>query len=231
MAYTMIKAKPISYGGTRPLSAVQYIVIHYTACKGDTARNECNCFKYVNTRAAGAHFFADQFGDVCQSIPIKRVAWSVGGAKWDNNGGSLYGVATNYNTVSIELCDLVDKAPSEAMTESVRKLVAYIQKKCPNAKTIIRHWDVNGKPCPVTMIGTDCQAWFDFRKAISGSVSYKVKITKAVNVRKKASAKSEKIMTLMPGGVYTIVRESANKKWGKLKSGAGWIRLSYTKKV
>ena len=35
-------------------------------------------------------------------------------------------------------------------------------------------------------------------------------------------------------GVYTIVAESTGTgatKWGKLKSGAGWISLDYTKKV
>ena len=30
-------------------------------------------------------------------------------------------------------------------------------------------------------------------------------------------------------GAYTIVDESAG--WGKLKSGAGWIALNYTKRV
>ena len=35
-------------------------------------------------------------------------------------------------------------------------------------------------------------------------------------------------------GVYTIVAEASGtgaKKWGKLKSGAGWISLDYTEKV
>lgn len=32
-------------------------------------------------------------------------------------------------------------------------------------------------------------------------------------------------------GVYTIVLEDATGKWGKLKSGAGWISLDYTKTV
>ena len=32
-------------------------------------------------------------------------------------------------------------------------------------------------------------------------------------------------------GVYTIVLEDATGKWDKLKSGAGWISLDYTKTV
>lgn len=38
----------------------------------------------------------------------------------------------------------------------------------------------------------------------------------------------------IPPGVYTIVAESTGKgatKWGKLKSGAGWISLDYAKRV
>lgn len=39
----------------------------------------------------------------------------------------------------------------------------------------------------------------------------------------------------LPPGVYTIVEVKAGKGseagWGRLKSGAGWIALSYTKKV
>lgn len=37
-----IKAKSISYGGTRPHSSIKYIVIHYTGNKGDTAENNGN---------------------------------------------------------------------------------------------------------------------------------------------------------------------------------------------
>lgn len=32
-------------------------------------------------------------------------------------------------------------------------------------------------------------------------------------------------------GIYTIVLEDATGKWGKLKSGAGWISLAYTEKI
>ena len=64
---------------------------------------------------------------------------------------------------------------------------------------------------------------------LSGDKAYKVQIIKTVNVRKKPRKASRKVITLYPEGVYTIVKK--NKKWGKLKSGAGWIYLPYTKKV
>ena len=69
-------------------------------------------------------------------------------------------------------------------------------------------------------------------KRLSGDPTpHKVQIVKAVNVRKRPTGASRKIMVLHPKGVYTIVKLSKNKKWGKLKSGAGWVKLSYTKKV
>ena len=172
MGYTFIPAKPVSYGGTRALTAIKYIVIHYTAGNGDTAIAECNYFKNGNTRAAGAHFFVDQGGNCYQSIALNRTAWSVGGFYTKANGaGSFYNVCTNFNSVSIELCDNLNKDPSAKQISATKTLVAYIKSQCPNAKTIIRHWDVNGKACPARMIGTNSVKWNSFKAAISGGAA------------------------------------------------------------
>lgn len=65
--------------------------------------------------------------------------------------------------------------------------------------------------------------------------SYKVKITaNALNIRKGAGTGYAITGSVKRGEVYTIVAESSGKgakKWGKLKSGAGWIALEYTQKV
>lgn len=65
--------------------------------------------------------------------------------------------------------------------------------------------------------------------------SYKVKITADVlNIRKGAGTNYSKTGTIKKGEVYTIVAESNGKgakKWGKLKSGAGWVSLDYAKKT
>ena len=61
------------------------------------------------------------------------------------------------------------------------------------------------------------------------NLPYTVKITADVlNIRKKASSNSDIVGTVNKGEVYTIVEECG--LWGKLKSGAGWIHLSYTNK-
>lgn len=62
---------------------------------------------------------------------------------------------------------------------------------------------------------------------------YTVTITANVlNVRKGAGVQYAAAGQVKKGGVYTIVEEKANGAtlWGRLKSGAGWISLAYTKK-
>lgn len=64
---------------------------------------------------------------------------------------------------------------------------------------------------------------------------YKVKVTAdALNIRKGAGTDYAVAGVIKDKGVYTIVAESNGKgasKYGKLKSGAGWISLDYTKRV
>lgn len=65
--------------------------------------------------------------------------------------------------------------------------------------------------------------------------SYTVKVTTSVlNVRKEPTTDSAITTQIKDMGVYTIVGESTGKgatKWGKLKSGVGWISLDYAKKL
>lgn len=67
------------------------------------------------------------------------------------------------------------------------------------------------------------------------STPYLVKVTASVlNIRKQPTTSSVVTGTIKDRGVYTIVEEASGAgatRWGKLKSGAGWISLDYTKKV
>jgi len=64
---------------------------------------------------------------------------------------------------------------------------------------------------------------------------YLVRVTADVlNIRKGAGTNYGTNGAIRDKGVYTIVAEASGQgatKWGKLKSGAGWISLDYTKKV
>ena len=64
---------------------------------------------------------------------------------------------------------------------------------------------------------------------------YLVKVTADwLNIRKGAGTDTAKAGSITDKGVYTIVEEKQGvgaTKWGKLKSGVGWISLDYTQKI
>lgn len=72
------------------------------------------------------------------------------------------------------------------------------------------------------------------KKVYTAFTPYTVRVnTDVLNVRAGAGTNYKLVMTVKKGEVYTIVEEASGKganKWGKLKSGAGWIALDYTKK-
>lgn len=64
----------------------------------------------------------------------------------------------------------------------------------------------------------------------SSQGTYKVKVTAdALNIRAGAGTSYKITGCIRDKGVYTIIQTSGT--WGKLKSGAGWISLKYTKKL
>lgn len=66
-------------------------------------------------------------------------------------------------------------------------------------------------------------------------VSYRVRVSiKNLNIRKGPGMNYDKTGKFTGIGVFTIVEESAGEgaeKWGKLRSGAGWISLDYTERI
>lgn len=65
--------------------------------------------------------------------------------------------------------------------------------------------------------------------------AYKVKVTTgALNIRDGANMSANKVGVIRDKGVYTIVDDivdASGIRWGKLKSGEGWIHLGYTRKL
>ena len=64
---------------------------------------------------------------------------------------------------------------------------------------------------------------------------YVVKVTAdSLNIRKGAGTNYAKVDAITDHGCYTIIAESTGTgatKWGKLKSGVGWVSLDYTTKL
>lgn len=89
--------------------------------------------------------------------------------------------------------------------------------------------------------GSNVYGWVDASAVSSLTTTsttfkaYKVQVTAdLLNIRKGAGTNYGTNGSIKDKGIYTIVAESNGtgaKKWGKLKSGAGWISLDYTKKI
>ena len=144
-------AKKCSYGSIRTLGSIRGLVIHYTGNAGDSAKNNALFFskKYgSNERSAGAHIFIDGNGVSAKSVPFNRTAWSVGNPGGAYAPGTYNKLLNNANTLSIELCDIVDHPITDAQRETLLDVCAYIAKKCKNIKYVVRHFDIVQKDCP-----------------------------------------------------------------------------------
>lgn len=159
MRIKTIKCNKNNYDTTfiRKYDEIKAIVIHNTGNENDTAENNAKFFSNKVTPSRSAHFFIDREGNIIRSVYIKRVAWSVG----QPSIGCLY---NNKNTVSIELCDIATKDISEKQLKSLKWLIKKIRKKCKNANQIIRHYDINGKQCPLRYLTPN--KWESLRKEL-----------------------------------------------------------------
>lgn len=140
----------------RKYSDIKAFVIHNTGNVNDTAVNNGQYFKREEV-GRSAHFFIDRDGYIVKSVNVCRIAWSVGIPK----DGVIY---NNRNTISIELCDIVDKDISEKQLEALKYLIKRIKKKCRNCNQIIRHYDISGKECPKRYI--ERSKWEKLRRGL-----------------------------------------------------------------
>lgn len=172
MSYTLneLLAASGNYGGSRSADQIKYIVIHYTGNDGDTAASNAKYY-HNNTVEASAHYFVDDT-EVWRSVPDLTVAWSVGGKKYTSaaqtGGGTMYGVITNTNSISVELCDTVKDgaywASERTLANAVALCVELMAKYDIPLDNIYRHFDVTGKLCPAYYV--DADAWAGFKKRV-----------------------------------------------------------------
>lgn len=176
MSYTIKTnyADKSNYGSYRATSKIKYIVWHYTANDGDTDESNAKYFKTANIKTS-AHYFVDD-DSVTISVPDTYVAYSVGGDRYSNykstGGATLYNIATNSNTLNIELCDTVKNGKydvSDKTLENAIQLTRELMKKYNiPISNVIRHFDVTGKSCPAYYV--DNTKWNQVKQKISNSV-------------------------------------------------------------
>lgn len=185
-----------------------------------------------------------------QTLPWDYKGWHAGGSA--NN--SYIGVEICED--NLQNGDYFNKVYNEAV-----ELVAYLSKMYGfpiNSNTVICHSEGNKKG--IASNHSDVMHWFprhgksmdtfraDVQAKLNGGQvstpsptvveptgSYLVQVTtSALNVRTQPGTNNPIATCIRDKGVYTIVAESNGQganKWGKLKSGAGWISLDFTKKL
>lgn len=161
-----------NYGGKRSAAGIKYIVIHYTANDGDTAKGNGNYFANNIVRAS-AHYFVDD-DIITRSVPDDYIAWAVGGSKYKyTKGGKFYGKCTNANSISIEFCDTKKNGVydfTEATMKNAADLVKLLMKKYNvPVERVIRHYDVTGKVCPKPFVD-DEKAWETFKERLADNM-------------------------------------------------------------
>lgn len=172
MSYTIKEqlANSGNYGGSRNASQIRYLVYHYTGNDGDKAANNANYFKN-NIVKASAHYFVDD-AFVYLSVPENRIAYAVGGSKYANasktGGGTMYGVITNTNSISIEMCDTIWNGVYQASEATLANAAALgralMEKYGIPIENVYRHFDVTGKHCPSYLV--NAQKWAEFKKRL-----------------------------------------------------------------
>lgn len=221
-----------NYGGKRSTKDIDYIVVHYTGNDGDSALNNCKYFQGAN-RHASAHYFVDGGKYVYKSVAVNRVAWAVGGC-YSTAGavGNYYKKCTNANSLSVEMCNSAGKVPGNVREQTI-ELVKFLMKKYGvPASHVIRHWDVNGKNCPMPWIGADNNGWKTFKNAIGGQ-SVKYTTVKKTSSKNAIRWMQGKLNSLASGADIAVDGEwgpATQKKLERYWKQLGWKKGSYAGK-
>lgn len=154
------------YTSKRNLDSVMYIVIHYTANNGDTARNNGKYFQRAGCQAS-ANYFVDQNEVIC-SVKDEYAAWHCGGSL-ESDHHPLRGICTNKNSIGIELCSIIQNGKYAFREATINNAVALVKelmvKYHINIDHVVRHYDVTGKSCPAPFVRDENQ-WKKFKQKL-----------------------------------------------------------------
>ena len=220
------------------------IAVHWVGNPNTSAEANRNYFQNAE-RSVSSNYIVGLKGEVIRCIPDDEISWCTNQA--------------NGYTVSIETCHPDNTGIFNDDTyKSLVELTAMLCNKYnlnPLKNGVIRHFDVTGKVCPKCFVakkygGSDdnnLTRYTKFKNDVAKAMKltptvtelpYLVQIASSdgfVNIRKTPKfADSDIVDTIKNGNTkYTIVEETPinGVKFGKLKSGVGWIALSCTAKV
>lgn len=190
------------------------------------------------TRPTSAHFMVNLDEVVLMNGPSERACWS------DGADSNLY-------TVSVEMANTIDAAPWPIAEKTLRKTAElcadlarfYKLGKLKLGGNVQLHKHMSSTECPGPTGTSRAQDIVNWANEINGygkntstpnpaptNGSFLVQVTASgLNVRQEPNTSSRINTSINDRGVYTIVEQRGS--WGRLKSGAGWIHLDYTKRL
>ncbi len=164
MKITFKGCNPSNYRKGREFP-VHWIVLHFTANNGDTAKNNADYFARESGLRASAHYFVDPNG-VVQSVKDGDTAWHCGRER----GGSYYNDCRNANSIGIEMCSVILNGvyviPEETMKRAAKLTRELMAKYHVPVSRVCRHYDVTHKECPEPWVRNP-QLWQKFKTMLT----------------------------------------------------------------
>lgn len=222
---------------------IDTITIHCTA--GQISVENLGKLFASPSRQASSNYGIGSDGRIGMYVEEKDRSWCSSSAVNDNRAVTIEVSSDNvqpYKVTDKVLNSLISLLVDICQRNGIKKLLWQGNKmligQVDKQNMTVHRWFAN-KACPGDYlynlhgkIAEEVNRRLGQPRTVSGSVgqSYKVKVTAtALNIRSEPSINGAIRGQIKDKGIYTIVEEKNN--WGKLKSGAGWISLSYTKRV
>lgn len=205
MKITFKGCNPSNYRKGREFP-VHWIVLHFTANNGDTAKNNADFFARESGLRASAHYFVDP-NEICQSVKDTDTAWHCGRER----GGSYYNDCRNANSIGIEMCSVIRNGvyviPEETMKRAAKLTRELMAKYHVPASRVCRHYDVTHKQCPEPWVRNP-QLWQKFKTMLTEK-----EVEDMTEAQTRAIAKQEIANAEKAKKVYDTV--DAVPAWGK----------------
>lgn len=155
------RAENFRAASRRP-SDIRYLVIHFTANDGDSAKNNADYFAR-EAPGASAHFFVDE-REIWQSVQEKDIAWHCG-----TRGMYFHPYCRNANSLGVELCSRKRGEKYYFTPETVKNAQQFVRSLMKRygipTENVVRHYDVTHKNCPAPFV-EDAGAWQRFKAGL-----------------------------------------------------------------
>lgn len=231
------KKNPRKNSMYNPSGNVTKVTIHHMA--GNQGADACAKMHALSKYQQSANYYIGSDGKIVCGVDEEFRAWTSGSK------------ANDYQAITIEVANNTG-APNWTISDAAYKsLIKLCKDICSryhiepsftgdSKGSFTFHYMFQATECPGPYIKKNIYRIIDDVKGFhqtnqsttthEPASSFLVKVTVTdLNIRSGPGTKYKRVGHITDQGTYTIVEKSG--KWGKLKSGAGWIYLGYTREV